>query len=123
MNNTNDDERRRKMFILYDLVEKKSGPTSEQPACLSGYDWNGHDPAFCAVLPSMGGRRVSRADAQAERCYRLSDVRDRRFYSRERVAGVERYSLNDAGAALAQSGGFQIDSDAYGCDYVVGIAS
>lgn len=57
------------LYVLYDLVERKFGPTSENPSLLSCYDWRGKDPNHLAVLPVMDGflLRVSKKDADRER--------------------------------------------------------
>jgi hypothetical protein len=57
------------MFVLYDLVNRKFGPTSESASLLASYSWSGHDPRECAVLPVMEGflLRVSKADADQAR--------------------------------------------------------
>jgi len=55
--------------VLYDLVAREFGPTSENYALLASYDWAGHDRSVCAVLPVMPGftLRVSLVDANRAR--------------------------------------------------------
>ena len=64
------------LFVLYDLVGRAFGPTSERADLLRTYDWRGHDPSVCAVLPLLPGgiMRVSRARANEERIARGLEI-------------------------------------------------
>lgn len=57
------------LYVLYDLVERKFGPTSEDPSLLSCYDWRGKDPNHLAILQVTDNflLKVSKKEADAIR--------------------------------------------------------
>ena len=69
------------------------------------------------IFGVQGIRTKEDAVTREEAIQKLSNVEDSELYTPLRVAGVQCYHLTDKGAVLAEEHGFEIDADAYGCDY------
>jgi len=112
-------------FVLYDLVKRQFGPTSDRHDLLGRYDWARHDPRECAVLPTRGGGvlRVALADANAAR-RRLGiryegDVADAAVQAAQELAAQSRREAEyDAwyGPGAYRADHAASEADAYDCD-------